>query len=340
MSEIVYVGMDLGTSRTSITTSTGIRTTVWSYVGYAQDHVSKKLLGGRDKVFGEEAVENRMSVNLVRPLDKGVIRDEVDAKRATRDLIEHIIELAEIPSGSTVYGVIGAPAEASVDSKAHILEAASEFMDSIIVCSEPFSVAYGLDFLADTLVIDIGVGTVDLCRVHGTMPKAEDQRTHHFGGDAIDQKLFDLISEKYTEAQFSTNMVREIKENFANVGRQHDSVLATFPVKGKPTEFDVTDQVHEACMGIVQPTIEALQDLIATYDPEFQQKMRNHILLGGGGSQITGLARAMEEALVEYGGGKVKAVEEPQYAGSNGALKVALDMPIEFWEEFVNNQKA
>ncbi|NCG57406.1 MAG: hypothetical protein GWP35_10945 [Proteobacteria bacterium] len=231
MSEIVYVGMDLGTSRTSITTSTGIRTTVWSYVGYAQDHVSKKLLGGRDKVFGEEAVENRMSVNLVRPLDKGVIRDEVDAKRATRDLIEHIIELAEIPSGSTVYGVMGAPAEASVDSKAHILEAASEFMDSIIVCSEPFSVAYGLDFLADTLVIDIGAGTVDLCRVHGTMPKAEDQRTHHFGGDAIDQKLFDLISEKYTEAQFSTNMVREIKENFANVGRQHDSVLATFPVK-------------------------------------------------------------------------------------------------------------
>ena len=78
----------------------------------------------------------------------------------------------------------------------------------------------------------------------------------------------------------------------------------------------------------------ALQDLIATYDPEFQEKMCNNILLGGGGSQINGLGRAIEEALQEYGGGNVTTVEEPQYAGSNGALKIALDMPEDYWREF------
>ncbi|MGE4619946.1 MAG: hypothetical protein AAEJ04_09095, partial [Planctomycetota bacterium] len=104
------------------------------------------------------------------------------------------------------------------------------------------------------------------------------------------------------------------------------------------TEFDITAQVSEACSGIVAPTVEALQDLIATYDPEFQQKMRNHILLGGGGSQITGLTRAIVVALSDYGGGKVKSVEEPQYAGSNGALKIALDMPEDFWKEFIEKQ--
>ena len=67
---------------------------------------------------------------------------------------------------------------------------------------------------------------------------------------------------------------------------------------------------------------------------EFQAKMRNHVLLGGGGSQIGALGRAIEEALGEYGGGKVTTVEEPQYAGSNGALKIALDMPAEYWTEF------
>ncbi|MGE4619623.1 MAG: rod shape-determining protein, partial [Planctomycetota bacterium] len=235
MSETVFIGMDLGTSRTSITTSTGVRTTVWSYVGYALDHVSQKHLGGRDKVFGQEAVENRMAVNLVRPLDKGVIREDEDSRRAVRDLLEHIILEAGIPSGSTIYGVIGAPAEASVDSKAHILSAASEFMDSIIVCSEPFSVAYGLDFLSDTLVVDIGAGTVDLCRVHGTMPKAQDQRTHHYAGDAIDARLSELLTENHPEAQFSSNMVREIKENYACVGSHMDPVNVTFPVQGKPT---------------------------------------------------------------------------------------------------------
>ena len=41
-------------------------------------------------------------------------------------------------------------------------------------------------------------------------------------------------------------------------------------------------------------------------------------------------------------GGKVVTVEEPQFAGSNGALKVAMDMPPEYWKEFSNTvaQKA
>ena len=62
--------------------------------------------------------------------------------------------------------------------------------------------------------------------------------------------------------------------------------------------------------------------------------MRNNVLLGGGGSQIGALGRAIEDALKEYGGGKVTTVEEPQYQGSNGALKIGLDMPEEYWKEF------
>ena len=87
------------------------------------------------------------------------------------------------------------------------------------------------------------------------------------------------------------------------------------------------------------PTVNALQSLIATYDPEFQAKMRNHILLGGGGSQIGCLARAIEEALKEYGGARVRTVEEPQYAGSNGALKIALDMPDHYWKDFTTSSR-
>ena len=106
------------------------------------------------------------------------------------------------------------------------------------------------------------------------------------------------------------------------------------------TRIEIHKIIDASCSEIVSPTVEALQDLIATYDPEFQQKMRNHVLLGGGGSQITGLSRAFEEALSEYGGGKVRTVEEPQYAGSNGALKIAFDMPDDFWKEFIESQGA
>ena len=339
MSDTIFLGIDLGTSRTSITTSTGVRETVWSYVGYPKDHVARKKFGGRDVIYGKEAVDNRMSLNLIRPLAGGSIKsregkDSKDMKRALKDLIEHVVSLASVPVGSTIFAVIGAPAEASVEGKSTLLEAASGCIDSVIICSEPFAVAYGLDFLDDTLVIDIGAGTTDLCRVHGTMPAAEDQRTHEVAGDAIDQLLAENIKKEFPDAQFSVNMVRSFKEKYSSVSKNRDDAIVTMPVAGKPQEFDITQQAYDACYALVPPTVEALQDLVATYDPEFQDKMRSNILLGGGGSQISGLGRAIEEGLKEYGGGSVTTVEEPQYAGSNGALKIALDMPEPYWNEF------
>lgn len=341
MSETIFLGVDLGTSRTSITTSTGVRETVWSYVGYPKDHVARKKFGGRDIIYGKEAVENRMALDLVRPLAGGSIkardgRDTAEMKRALKDLVQYTVSLAKAPAGSTIFAVIGAPAEASVEGRATLLEAAASCIDSVIICSEPFSVAYGLDFLDDTLVIDVGAGTTDLCRVHGTMPGPDDQRTHEVAGDTIDQTLAHLIKRKFPEAQFSIHMVTSFKEKFSSVSKNIDRAVVTMPVVGKPQQFDITDCVFEACYSIVPPTVKALQDLIATYDPEFQSKMRNNVLLGGGGSQISGLGRAIEDALGEYGGGKVITVEEPQYAGSNGALKIALDMPGEYWKEFAN----
>jgi len=341
--ETIYLGIDLGTSRTSITSSSGVRETVWSYVGYPKDHVAKKKMGGRDIIYGQEALENRLALNLHRPLAGGSIKhkgakDSAETRKAIKDLLEYVVSLVKAPKGSTIYAVIGAPAEASVEGKATILEAASGCIDSVIVCSEPFAVAYGLNFLDDTLVIDIGAGTTDLCRVHGTMPGADDQRTHEIAGDYVDQYLANLIKEKHPEAQFSINMVRHIKERHGSVSPRMEEAIETLPVAGKPTKFNLTELIYKACYTIVPPTVAALQDLIATYDPEFQAKMRGNVLLGGGGSQIQALGLAIEKALEEYGGGKVTTVEEPQYAGSNGALKIALDMPQEYWNEFRSNK--
>ena len=90
MAETIFVGIDLGTSRTSITASNGFRKTIWSYVGYPKDHVALKRLGGREIIYGQEALENRMSVHLYRPLagasvkQQGVV-DPEPVKKAIRD---------------------------------------------------------------------------------------------------------------------------------------------------------------------------------------------------------------------------------------------------------------
>ena len=43
--------------------------------------------------------------------------------------------------------------------------------------------------------------------------------------------------------------------------------------------------------------------------------------------------RLIEDDLQQYGGGKVSRVHEPVFAGANGALKLAADMPEDYWKE-------
>ena len=43
-------------------------------------------------------------------------------KKAVKDLLEHTLSLAQVPAGSTIYAVIGAPAEASASSWREFIE--------------------------------------------------------------------------------------------------------------------------------------------------------------------------------------------------------------------------
>ncbi len=340
---VLYVGIDLGTSRTSVAASNGVRATVWSFVGYPKDMLSRKALK-TDILFGKEALESRLAVDLYRPLEKGVIKYSDGANGASdyeveknmqsaKDLVKHAIQLARPKKGELIYGVIGGPAQASIRNKQSIIEAAREVLDSVVICSEPFAVAYGLDVLIDALVIDIGAGTTDLFRMKGSMPDESDQITLPFAGDFIDQELFKLLKERCPAAQFTIHQVKAVKEHFSHVTDIADPVKVTFPVEGRPKQFDITNEIRIACRSIVPPMVEALEELVSTFDPEFQPRIRGNVLLGGGGSQIVGLGRHLEDALNEFGGGRVTTVEEPTYAGANGALMIAQDMPEDTWEQ-------
>ncbi|MCH2104225.1 MAG: rod shape-determining protein [Planctomycetes bacterium] len=335
---ILYVGIDLGTSRTSIAASNGVRATVPSVVGYPKDVVGQKLFG-RSVLFGDEAIEKRMSLDFHRPLEKGVLKGTAGEAgndgdvRAARDLINEIIRRARPRKDEIIYAVIGAPAEASIKSKSAILEVARESCDSVMICSEPFSVAYGQEMLEDVLVIDIGAGTVDLCRMHGTMPEDADQITLETAGDFVDDQFAAAIRESNPKAQFSKEMLKGIKQRFASVAEEMEPCNVQLPVEGKPTELDLTEELRGACRAIVPPIVDGLRKLIATFDPEFQDRLKDRVLLAGGGSQIKGLDIAIEREMHEQlGSGRVVRIEEPMYGGATGALKIAHDMPEEYWE--------
>ena len=95
--------------------------------------------------------------------------------KAAQDLLQHLVDLAHPGRGDVLFGVVGVPSRASAENKQAMLEAARNVLDSVMIVSEPFTVAYGMERMSDILVIDIGAGTTDLCRMHGTVPGPDDE---------------------------------------------------------------------------------------------------------------------------------------------------------------------
>src|SRR5256885_3153169 len=251
-SEVLHVGIDLGTSRSAISASNGERFVVDSFVGWPVDMVAKKVLK-RNVLIGHEAVSNRTMLDLHRPLERGLLKEGSDKDvEAVRELLRHLLRLVGVDgdgngdgkvSTSNVRAVVGVPAAALRTNKQYLRNTMKGIVDSLMIVSEPFAVAYGLNALLHTMIIDIGAGTTDFCVMKGRYPGEEDQRTLTVAGDSLDAQLLKLIEERYPQANVTVFMVREWKEKHSFVGKPPLRALATPPAKGVPTDMDITNEI-------------------------------------------------------------------------------------------------
>jgi rod shape-determining protein MreB len=344
---ITFIGMDLGTFRTSAVSSTGRQAELETVVGWPKDHIAQSVLG-KEVVYGSEVIDNRMALDFVRPFGHGVLKfnshterglDEKQVekhRKAARLLVEQVVSLVEPDREGPVYGVVGMPSRATIVNNEMVIEATRSAFDAVMLVPEPFAVAYSANRLTETLVVDIGAGTIDLCPMFGTFPDDGDQLTIPFGGDEVDEEFYNRIVEAWPDARISRKMAREIKEKYGFVGTSEERVIISLPVKGKPTDLDVTDHLKHACAKLLPPIVECVVELVARFDPESQHCLLNNILLGGGGSQLKGLPDQLEIALQPYGGGNVRRTHDSVYAGATGALKLAMGMPTEYWSKLEN----
>ena len=333
---MLTVGIDLGTSRSAISTSSGERIVADSFVGWPADLVARKILK-REVLVGKDALEHRTMLDLRRPLERGLIKEgsEKDVQ-AVRELIGHLLALVSKQGAkdhTSVRAVLGVPAAAMRTNKQNLRDVLKGLFDKLIIVSEPFSVAYGLDELVHSLIVDIGAGTTDFCVMKGRYPTDDDQRSLNVAGDSIDAHLQKLVKERHPEADFTIFMVREWKETWAYVGDTPEPLVATVSVGGVPTKIDITAEMKTACEAIVPPIVETMLDLLATVEPEFQERVRRNVILAGGGSLIRNLGPKIQCALEKIGGGKVTVVEEPTFVGSDGCLAIAKDAPDADWEK-------
>jgi rod shape-determining protein MreB len=337
INETLCVGIDLGTSRSSISASNGERHVIDSYVGWPLDMVARKLIQ-KPILVGREALDSRSMLDLRRPMERGLIKDgSKKDEEAVQEILRHLITQTGLKqknkTRSKVRAVVGVPAEAFRNSKQRLRSAMEGVADSVMLVSEPFAVAYGLEALLHALIIDIGAGTADFCVMQGRYPTEEDQRTLPNAGDSIDEQLLKLVREHHPEAQTSIHMIREWKEKWSFVGEAKQPVTVSVPVKGKATELDITSEMRGACESILAPVCETMLDLLTRVEPEYQAKVRNNVILAGGTSLIVGLSQAIEKALAELGGGHATVVKDPVFAGSDGGLAIARDASSSDWEK-------
>ena len=330
--DVLHVGIDLGTSRSSISASNGARHVVESYVGWPVDMVARRLVK-KPILFGREALDNRPMLDLRRPLEHGLIKEGSERdEQAVQELLRHLISLTGVREGQPIRAVVGVPAEALRTSRQNLRNAVKGVADGLMIVSEPFAVSYGMDALLHTMIIDIGAGTTDFCVMRGRYPTEEDQRTLTNAGDSVDDQLATLVRAKHPDARFSIFMVREWKEKWSFVGDPPAPVVVTVQKGAKATAIDITGEMRRACESLVGPIADTMADLLVRVEPEYQERVRHNVILAGGGSQIPGLSAGLERVLAEYGGGAVRVVEDPVFAGSNGSLAVARDASVGDWE--------
>lgn len=333
--EKIYIGVDFGTSKIAITTSNGKSIMEQNVVGYPKDAISSKFLK-KEVLYGSDALKHRVALNIHRPIECGVLKSNKEDIAAAKGLLEYCIDSLNLPEGAEKYAILGVPAKASVLSKKILTEITKDFFSGVMVASDPFCVAYELGLLENVMIVDIGAGTTDLCRVRGTLPEPEDMTSFGKAGDYIDDALIKSITSDYTSAMVTKEMAKRWKEEFGFVGIPSKDCEVDVPVDSSTIKLSIVQEMKDACESIVPSIIEGITSLIATYDPDFRDELRANIIVSGGGSQIKNIEEYIEDELSIVGGGKVSVIkEDPFTAGSKGALKLAMDMPDDYWKKLL-----
>lgn len=340
--DTLLVGFDWGTNISSVVasprgaTETVTKELIPTVVGYANEDVLPGVLPGDAKVFvGRMALKHKSNLRLVRPLQGGVIHDP----EAARTFVVHLRDL--LPVGNReVRAVIGMPASSDLGARENARNAVRGVFHKVLFVPEPFLAALGVrnesklndpdyqDPVLNSIYIDIGAGSTDVCIVQGHYPTVEDQLSVPFAGDAIDQIILERILAEYPESGLTLARVREIKERHSWVLAEDGSTraVATIMVGGKPKKLDVTAQVGAGCEMLLQKTFEMTRELIGQADPDTVTELLRNVIVTGGGSLIKGFGVALQSKLIEEG------FESPQVRvlGDNykdyvaaGALKVA-----------------
>lgn len=339
-STATLIGIDVGSFKTAVTSSNGRRVVIPSIVGWPKDESVRQQIG-RDFLVGNDVARNRVPMEIVFPFRRGALSmwdsgtTSTDPNVASRCheaaglLLAHAISLIAPNPDLPLYAAITIPAVATANHKHALLKAARSACDAVMLCSAPFCVGYGAGRMQESLVIDIGASSTNLCVLLNAHPTVEQQITLPMGSDSIDQELLRGISASLPGTELSLNTARRIKEKFGCLPRPEQTAMVA-TVAGGP-EIDVSEPLRQACRHILPDIIEAVSELLATVPSERRASLLKNVVLAGGGGQLKDLASLLTAGLGLIGPAEVTLVPDGVFAASAGALRLAMNLNVADW---------
>jgi rod shape-determining protein MreB len=314
--KINLIGFDLGTNKSCIlasqagATDIALSKIVPTVVGYVKDGIVDGIIAGNASIlYGEDALKNFLHVNLVAPLENGVVAHP----DAAGDFFRHMRTLVD-PSGTAdLRAVIGVPANAEEEARENIRGCAAGVFERVLLIPEPFLAALGyrddsrlnqpnyVDPVTNSLFIDIGGGTSDVCLIQGYFPSRDDQICIGFAGDAIDGLIQAEINRLYPGNGISRQTVREIKEAHSYVGAIRKPTDVKVIIGGKARILELGETIGQACNTLLDRIYPAITTLITRASSDSVVQLLQNIVITGGGSQIRGIDTVLQKRLADDG---------------------------------------
>ena len=304
------LGIDLGTLNTVIAKPSGDKFDLYqipSVVAVKKDDPSEVLAVGEEakKMLGRTPED----ILAVRPLKKGVIENVVQAQALLIKAMQIGINEGE-SVGRIVIGIPGDASEVEKNAAEEIGRKAGA--QNILVISEGLAAA-------------IGAGSTDIVII--SLGGINDIETVRCGGDDIDNKIVEIVEEKYDVAIG----IHDAESAKMEVGMVHCSEqLENLSVEiiGKSLETNrpkkvVIDSmlVADAVEPFMQQIIDGLNIVLERLSPELMMGVYNNSVAVGGSSRLRGL----KERIFDEIGVPIEISEDPMTVVAKGTAIVAAE---------------
>ncbi len=349
----ILLGFDLGTNASCVmagpadTRDITVSKVIPSVVGYAREGLVDGIIAGNARMlFGDEALAHRLQLRLIAPLENGNIAQ----REAAKDFSRRVRAVADPSGAAEVRAVIGVPANASETAREDVRACATGTFDRVLLVPEPFLAALGfrddsrlgqanyVDPVTNSLFIDIGGGTSDLCLIQGYFPTADDQISQAFAGDAMDKLIEDDLQQLYPGNGLSRATIRQIKEEHSYVGPVRKPIDVKVLIGGKQHTLELGEIIGRACNQLLDRVYPALASLIARAPSDSVAQLLENIVVTGGGSRIRGFDTVLQERLAKDGFSAPKVrLAGPEYKRfvAVGALKAARGAREDQWQHLL-----